>query len=368
MEVVDMDRRAEPLQFGWFIPTYGDSAALGDAETWSAPGMELFGRVARAAEEAGFEYALVPVATECWEGWLTSMAVAMQTSKLKMLVAARPGLVAPTLMAKMIATFDQLTGGRVLINLIAGGGEAEMAADGLYYEHDERYEVMAESVSLMKRLWESEEPVTWEGAHFKLEKAVVKPKPLAQPPFYLGGISPAAKRVGAEHADVYLYWADLPERIAADVASVQVEAEKVGRGDVIRHGLRALVCVRETESEAWEAAENITSRVTGGMKDRRAEGMGAQSTADGRMRELASASESDGYRIAPHLWAGLTPVRHGAGVVIVGNPEQVAGQIEEYAEIGISSFCLSGWPHDEEAERFGRLVMPLIKNRVAQPG
>src|SRR5690606_20908783 len=111
--------------------------------------LELFTRVATAAERAGFEYALVPVQTLCWEAWVSCAMVSARTERIKMLVAARPGLIAPTVMAKMISTFDQLSGGRLSINLIAGGGYDEMAADGDFHTHDERYEMMDETVTIM---------------------------------------------------------------------------------------------------------------------------------------------------------------------------------------------------------------------------
>jgi len=141
------------LEFGWFIPTYGDSTTVGDPSTLVPPSADLFVKVARAAEDAGFDYALVPVATECWDAWITTAVLAAHTSRLTLLCAARPGLIAPTVMAKMVATFDQLSGGRVSVNLIAGGSEEELAADGAFYDHDQRYEVMDETVTLMKAAW-----------------------------------------------------------------------------------------------------------------------------------------------------------------------------------------------------------------------
>ncbi|HJM75513.1 MAG TPA: LLM class flavin-dependent oxidoreductase [Dehalococcoidia bacterium] len=167
------------LRFGWFIPTYGDGAALvpGSAEDRIPPGMDLFLDVAETAEDAWFEYALVPVAVGCYEAWITCAMIAARTKKLKPLVAARPGYIVPTMMAKMVSTFDQLSNGRVNINLIAGGDTAELAADGLYYGHDERYEIIDEMVQIMKRTWTEDAPVTFNGDHFNVEDAVVRPSP-----------------------------------------------------------------------------------------------------------------------------------------------------------------------------------------------
>lgn len=352
-----------PLEFGWFIPTYGDSRTVGDGGVAEAPSAELFERVALAAEAAGFDYALVPVATECWEAWITTAMLSARTTRLKMLCAARPGLIAPTLMAKMVATFDQLSHGRVYVNLIAGGGIDEMAADGVFYDHDQRYEVMDETVTLMKQAWTSRAPFDWEGRYFKVTRADVRPKPFQQPhpPFYIGGISPAAMDVGAKHADVYLYWGNTVEQIRRDIGEVRRRAAAFGRDEQLRHGMRFQVLVRETEEQAWRDAESLIASATDRARSARMRRMGQQSQADARMRRIAVETADENWRISPHLWAGITTVRHGAGVMIVGNPEQVAATIEEYVSLGCTSFCLSGYPHDEEAERFGALVMPAFR-------
>ncbi|MDZ7729721.1 MAG: LLM class flavin-dependent oxidoreductase [Dehalococcoidia bacterium] len=355
-----------PLRFGWFIPTYGDSPRIGDNTDYRPPSLDMFVRVARAAEDAGFDYALVPVADVCWEAWISCSMISAQTSKIKMLVAARPGLIQPTLTAKMVSTFDQLSQGRVYINLIAGGGPAEMAADGVFYNHDERYAAMDETVTIMKRSWTEKDPVTFEGDFFRVENAVVRPRPYQQPhpPFFLGGISPAAQEVGGKHASVYLFWGDVPERIAGDIESVRQAAVRHGREHELRYGMRLQVLVRETEEEAWAAADALIAPEVERLKQRRMAGMGAESHADARMREMAEKTAGNNYRIAPHLWAGITAVRHGAGVMVVGNPQQVAETLEEFVQLGCRDFCLSGYPHDEEAERFGRLVMPYFPDRL----
>lgn len=352
---------ADELEFGWFVPTYGDGATLTDPSTMVPASNELFVRVTRAAEEAGFEYVLVPVAVACWEAWISTAMLVPQTSSIDMLVAARPGVIAPTMMAKMISTFDQLSGGRVRINLIAGGGVHESRADGVYLDHDERYEFMDETVTLMKRCWSERLPFDFDGKHVKVENAEVRPKPFQDPhpPFYIGGISPAAVEVGTKHADVYLFWSNTFEQIEADIATVRAAAERHGRDGDLRFGLRSHVLVRDTPEEARRAATALIANAPDSMRKARTGRMGEQSHADARMREVASA-HSDHW-LSTTLWAGITTIRHGAGVTIVGSAEQVIETIQGYIDLGISSFCLSGYPHDEEAERFGRLVMPAFR-------
>ncbi|WP_371795107.1 LLM class flavin-dependent oxidoreductase [Streptomyces sp. NBC_01718] len=352
----------DDLHFGWFIPTMGDTSAFGDPSARIEPSMDMFVRIAQAAERAGMEYALVPVMTECYEAWITCAMIAARTQSLTLLVAARPGLIAPTVTAKMINTFDQLSGGRIAINLIAGGSPAEAAADGVFHEHDERYEIIDETVSLMKRVWTEDEPVDHKGKFFTVEGAVVKPKPYQKPfpQFFLGGLSDSAMDVCAKHADVYLFWGDTPENVAANIVKAKERAAHYGREEQLGFGMRLQTIVRDTEDEAWAAAEAL---IAGSVEGQKWTVAGAvDSRAQERMLELVQA---ENYRIAPHLWSGISSVRPGAGVAVVGNPEQVADTLLEFVEAGCTHFCLSGYPHDDAAERFGRDVMPIIRRKRA---
>jgi alkanesulfonate monooxygenase len=350
------------VRFGWYIPTNGEGVYPGDPISEPAS-LNFFMRVISAAERAGMEYALVPVTPACWEAWISCAFMAAKTTNIKLLVAARPGLISPTVMAKMVATFDQLSGGRVYVNLIAGGSEAELAMDGVHLPHDQRYELMDECVTIMKRCWTDEGPVSFKGKHYDIAGNWFRPKPVQQPhpPFYIGGISPAAIDVGAKHASTYLFWGNTPEQIVSDVATVRAAAAKYGREHEIGFGMRLQVLVRETEAEARRDAEALIAGTTEKMRAARQGAMGGESHADGRMRQFAESTEDSNYWISRHLYAGLTTVRHGAGVMMVGNPEQVAGLIGEYVDAGCSEFCLSGYPHDFEAENFGRLVMPKFR-------
>lgn len=351
------------LRFGWFIPTAGDTTAYGVPEASIPPSLEFFTRVARSAEAAGFEYALVPVQTMCYEAWVTCAMLAARTERLKMLVAIRAGFIEPTVLAKMFTTFDQLSEGRVCINLIAGGGAAELAADGCFADHDERYEIMDETVTLMKRCWTEKKGIDHKGKHFHVEGARVEPRPYQDPhpPFFLGGLSDAAKEVSAKHAAVHLFWGDTPDNIAVQMEDVRRRAAKYGREDEIQFGMRLQVIVREREEDAWAFANQLIANAGEKLKGQTRD-LWEQSQANTRMKELG---KLDGFMLAPHLWTGVTTVRPGAGVVVVGNPDQVTETLEQFVEIGCTDFCLSGYPHDEEATRFGEMVMPRFRDRVA---
>lgn len=359
------DADDDGLRFGWFIPTAGDTEQLGDP-TQMPPSMELFESVAHAAEEAGFEYVLVPVQTACWEAYISCAFVAARTKRLSMLLAARAGFIEPTVMAKMISTFDQLSGGRVKVNLITGGSAAEMAADGLHIDHDDRYAMLDEAVTIMKKAW-TERHFDFDGRFYQIEKGLVLPRPLQQPhpPFYLGGSSPAARKVSISHADVHLFWGDHPKRVQAEISEIDAERIAAGRDRPIKFGMRLQVICRESEAEAWEEAHRLVEGV-GESQRRRVRALFEQSTAGSRQQALADEDDLhvEGH---PHLWAGIAQWRPGAGTAVVGNPEQVAATLDEFIDAGCSGFCLSGYPHVEEAERFGRLVMPHFADRLATP-
>ncbi len=346
------------VEFGWYLPTHGDTTAFNDAAAVIPPSPELLHRVVAAAEAAGFTYLLIPVGQTCWEAFMTGAFVAAHSKFIKPLIAARPGFMNPVLAAKMIATFDRMSGGRIAINLIAGQADKEVLGEGVAYGKEDRYALMREETAIMKLLWTQSGGVDYDGRFHKLVGARAAPKPLQKPypKFYLGGGSDLAADISAEHSDVHLFWGDLPETIAENIKDLNARAANYDRRGPLCFGMRLQVICRETEAEAWAVAERLVARTSEAdrakLKDRV-----ATSEANRRVQALAAAH---GDRAGDHLWTGLTRVRPGAGVAVVGDPAQVAHQFRQFIDAGCSSFCLSGYLHDEEAERFGRLVRPLL--------
>lgn len=349
------------LEFGWFLPTSGDTTAYADPTQRVTPSLDMFKRVVTAAEAAGFEYMLIPVAATCWDAYISSAVMVGHSSSIRMLVAARPGYVNPVLLAKMITALDQLSGGRVAVNLIAGQSEAEAAAEGIRWNKEQRYEIMAEEVAILKALWTARGPVDFDGQYHTLRGARIAPPPFQQPHprFYLGGGSPQAWELSAEHADIHLFWGDTCERIASNMADIRALAARHGRQDRIGFGMRLQIVCRESEAEAWGAAHELVRNVTEGQT-RFIQTHYAGSAANRRVQELA---HTHGELIAPHLWTGITRVRPGAGIAVVGDPQQCADTLQQFIDIGCHSFCLSGYLHDAEAERFARLVRPILAER-----
>jgi alkanesulfonate monooxygenase len=344
-----------PLEFGWYLPTHGDTTAYGLMEAQIPGSPELCDRVVQAAEAAGFEYLLIPVGSTCWEAWISGAFMAARSSFIKPLIAARPGYINPVLLAKMISTFDQMSGGRICINLIAGQNESEVEGEGVRYPKEARYELMEEEVSILKALWTTRGPVNFEGKFHKLSGAHIKPRPHQQPfpKFYLGGGSRQAWELSAKHSDVHLFWGDLPE--------IRQMARAHGRENDIGFGMRLQVICRENEADAWEAADRLVRHATERQKQE-IKTLYSKSEANLRVQQLA---REHGDLLLPHLWTGITKVRPGAGIAVVGNPIQCAETLQQFIDAGCHSFCLSGYLHDEEAERFGRLIRPILaeKNR-----
>ena len=348
------------LEFGWFLPSRGDTDDYGEPLKIPAS-PEMYERVAIAAEKAGFEYMLIPVGHQCWDAWMVGAMMTRVTSKMKMLVAARPSYINPVLLAKMIATFDQLSRGRVSVNLIAGQSETENIAEGVKWSKEERYEIMEEEVSILKALWTQTEPTDWNGKYYTLKQAELVPKPIQKPfpKFYLGGGSGQAAEISAKHSDVHLFWGDTTDQIQANMKSLRALAAKYGRENELGFGMRLQIVCREKEEDAWEAADGLVRNVTA-EREEYIRTYYAQSVANQRIQQL---HREKGNLIAPNLWSGLARARPGAGICIVGNPEQCANVLQQYIDIGCHSFCLSGYLHDEEAERFHRMVRPILEDR-----
>ena len=350
------------IDFGWFLPTMGDSEIVGPPTREVT--IDYLTTCAKTAEDAGFTFMLVPVGTTCEDAWLASQAVAARTEKMKFLVAMRPGFVSPTVAAKMSNTFDQLTRGRVYINVVTGGFPHEQAADGDFMEHDERYARTQEFMQVVNKAWT--EPRSWshEGKYYKIEKGNVFPKPYQtpRPPWYFGGASDEGKRVGAEEADVYLLWGETIPMVRARIADMRERAAKLGR--TLRFGIRLLVISRETDEEAIAAAEALVAHVPDefeGTMQRH------QNRADSEGEKRQRMLRDQGEWLGPNLWTGIGRARLGVGLALVGSGENVAARIREYVNEGIGTFIFSSYPHLEESERFGKNVMPHFKGEANIP-
>lgn len=356
------------LKFHWFLPTNGGDGRQvvggGHGVEAGASGrpasVPYLGQIARSAEQLGFEAALTPTGAWCEDAWLSTAMLSTVSDRLKFLVAFRPGLTAPFLAAQMAGTFQNLTGGRLLLNVVTGGESHEQRMYGDFLDKDGRYERCDEFLTIVRRLWTGES-VTFEGKHLQLEEAVLAQIPDPLPEIYFGGSSPAAGVVAAKHADVYLTWGEPPAAVQEKVEWIRKLAAEEGRE--VRFGIRLHTIARDTAEEAWAEADRLLAgideaeiaKVQAGLKRSESEGQR-------RMLEL-NAGSKDGLEIHPNLWAGVGLVRGGAGTALVGSHREIADLIEQYVAVGIEEFVLSGYPHLEESYRFGEGVLPELTRR-----
>ena len=380
------------LTFHWFLPTSGDGRAImgrghslppasrgrdgayqavphirGAAAEQRPPCIDYLAQVARAAEQLGFEAVLTPTGTWYEDAWLVTAALIRETRRLKFLVAFRPGLLSPTRAAQMAASYQRISGGRLLLNVVTGGQPVEQWRFGDYLSHDERYARTGEFLQIVRGAWGSQ-PFGFSGRHYQVDGATVLAPPDPLPGIYFGGSSPAAGPVAASFADVYLTWGEPPPQVAEKVAWIRELA--AARGRTLRFGIRLHVITRDSEAEAWAEASRLLDCLDPAEITKAQQVLAAgESVGQDRMRALHAAYRHGGsaqdLEIYPNLWAGVGLVRGGAGTALVGSHEQVADLIQEYASLGITEFILSGYPHLEEAYWFGEGVLPEIRRREA---
>jgi alkanesulfonate monooxygenase len=221
------------IKLHWFLPTSGDSRSLvgagqgvpgevrgGPKETLSPgfrePTIDYLADVARTAEKLGFEGVLTPTGTFCEDAWLTTAALLRETSRLKFLVAFRPGVINPVLAAQMAAAYQRISDGRLMINIVTGGEPREQARFGDTASKAERYAKTEEFLAVMRGTW-NQAPFDFSGKYFEVEGAQVSGGITPTPHIYFGGSSGPAGPVAAKHADVYLTWGEPLELVREKV-------------------------------------------------------------------------------------------------------------------------------------------------------
>ncbi len=349
-------------EYAWFLPSAraGDGRHINTPVPERKPTIAYLSRVANAAEQAGFVNLLVPTGTHCMDAWLVAAGVAQHTDRIKFCVAFRPGLTSPVFAAQTASTLDTLTGGRLTLNVVTGSSLVEQMRYGDHLAHDERYDRTEEFLEIVTRIWSGDGPLTFQGKYFDVREAAFFPIQLSKPwpPIYLGGSSEPGRQVGAKYSDVHMMYAVDVDTIAKDVQDMRERAAEFGRRDKIRFGVRMHVLCRETKKEARAAATALVEgsdisnvQAWADMKSR------TESTGQTRVNELA---KGESLWVTDTMWMGVNTVRAGAGASLVGTPDMIAKALKEYVEVGVETFILSGWPHVEEVETFGREVMPLL--------
>ena len=340
--------------------------------------------IARAHDDGGFDRVLIGYGAVSPEGWAVAASVLDCTRHLKVLVAHRPGFVQPVVLARMAATMDHLTGGgRIAIHFITGGDEADQRREGDFVPHDARYTRTGEVMSILRRIWSEDAPFDFEGEFFRYEGAFSSVKPVTPGgiPLYFAGASSPAIAVGAAQADVYAFWGEPREAVAARMETIQQAAAAAGR--TLRYSLSLRPIIADTEQEAWEKAEWIAEETAARIalaKERMAghketyTGLGGSknatfsvdrntggTTSVGRKRLIEMSAGQDVYD--ERLWMKVANLTGAAGnsTALVGTPEQVAEAMLRYYDLGITTLLLKGFDPLPDAVEFGEKLLPLVR-------
>lgn len=347
---------------------------------------EFVGAYARTQEYGGFDKALIAYHSAAPDGFQVAAYAARETSRLGLLIAHRPGVVAPTVAARQLATLDHFSQGRASVNIITGGNDAEQQRDGDFLGHDERYERTDEYLSLIKQAWQSPEPFDFDGRHYKVRGHFAQVRPLQrgpagpQIPVYFSGSSPAAVAVAGKHADVFMMWGEPLAGIAEQIAAVRTSATRYGRAAKLRFSLSIRPILGATEDEAWARAERILAATRGKLEKAAGPG-GLHRIAPGQPQNVGSqrlaAFAAQGTVLDKRLWTGIaaltgavagTAATTGIGgnsTALVGTPEQVAEALLDYHNLGVGTFLIRGFDPLLDAVLYGRELIPEVHRQLA---
>jgi alkanesulfonate monooxygenase len=324
--------------------------------------------LSKAHEAAGFDRALLAFHATMPDCLQIGQHVAYVTERLNVFIAQRPGFTAPTLFARQFATLDQLTRGRISLNVITGGDARELAQDGnTIDDKDERYARTSEFLDIVRAEWTSEKPFDYDGKYYRVRGAfsVVKPYQKHGIPIFIAGASDAAIEVAGKHADVFALWGETYDEVRSQLAKVKAACASNGRA-VPRFSLSFRPILAETEEQAWAKADALLERAKA-LQDKTGYKRTAQGPAnEGSRRLLALAAK--GARLDERLWTGMANLTgaRGNSTSLVGTPQQVAESLAQYYDLGIDIFLIRGFDPLIDTIEYGRELIPLTRSLVAE--
>ena len=352
----------DPLQIdgaeiSWFAPLCdGDDDFLGNRNPDFKSSWENTSKIVSTADALGYRNVLCPSSYQVGQDTLAFVAgMAPLTEQINLLAAIRCGEVHPPMLARSIATLDHMLKGRLTINIIS----SDLPGDQL--ESSERYARSREVIEILKQAWTKEE-IDFQGKYYQFNLPTKAVKPYQQnggPLLYFGGYSPAGVDLCAEHCDVYLMWPETEEKLQGLMDNMKEKAAAYNR--TVQFGLRVHVIVRETEAEARDYADSLLSKLNLDLGTAiRNRAQDATSLGVARQSQLRDEADEKFY-VEPNLWTGIGLARSGCGAALVGNPDQIVAKLQRYMDMGIRSFILSGYPHQQECELFAKHVLPRLK-------
>ena len=346
------------LEVSWFSALCSDDYQyLGMPDRALRSSWEHCSQIVQKSEANGFRNILCPSSYQVGQDTLSFVAgCAPITDNINMLAAIRCGEMHPIMLARTVATLDHMLKGRLTLNVISSDFPGQKEPSPY------RYQRSREVVQILKQAWTQDE-INFNGKIYNFEGVSTEPaRPYQQnggPLLYFGGYSPDAIELCAEHCDVYLMWPESKEDLANRMLAVNARAEAHGR--TIDYGLRVHMIVRDTEAEAREFARELVSKLdddTGSaIRDRALDSGSLGVSRQARNRDFA---DMEGF-IEPHLWTGVGRARSGCGAALVGSVDQVLSEIESYQKMGMRSFIFSGYPHLDECDYVGKLILPELK-------
>ena len=346
------------VEISWFAPICdGDDDILGSRNPKYKSTWENTSKIIKTADELGYTNVLCPSSYQVGQDTLPFVsAMAPLTSQINFLAAIRCGEIHPPMLARTLATLDHILKGRLTVNIISSD------LPGNKLESSRRYARSREVIEILKQAW-TKDQIDFSGEYYKIKLPSDPVKPYQQnggPLLYFGGYSPDGVDLCAEHCDVYLMWPDTEEKIISLMSNMKIKA--LGYNRTVQFGLRVHVIVRETEQEARDYASKLISNLDLDLgEDIRNRAQDSKSLGVNMQSKLRSKSDKDFY-VESNLWTGIGLARSGCGAAIVGDPDQVYNKLKRYIDLGIKSFILSGYPHQNECEMFAKCVLPRFNN------
>jgi alkanesulfonate monooxygenase len=320
--------------------------------------------MAKVQENGGFDRVLLAFHASTPECLLVGQHVASVTDRLGLMVAHRPGFVAPTLTARQFATLDHITRGRAAIHIITGADDAELARDGDHLTKSERYARAQEYLDIVRQEWTASTPFDYAGKYYRVEQAIssVRPYTPAGIPVYFGGTSPEAIEVAGRHADIYALWGESLDQVRELIARVRAAASKHGRTPRFSLSLRPVIA--DTEEAAWARADALVEQA-GRLREKLGAAVPIRATSDGARRLLEAAGR--GSRVDRRLWTSMAALTGAMGnsTGLVGTPDQVADAMLDYYDLGITTFLIRGFDPIGDAYAYGRDLIPRVREAVA---
>jgi FMNH2-dependent dimethyl sulfone monooxygenase len=347
------------MRFGYWMPVFGGWLRNIPDEGMEAS-WDYVRRLTQRSEQTGWDLTLIAelnlndikgVDQPALDAWSTAAALAAVTSSIELMVAVRPNFHQPALFAKQAANIDNISGGRLALNLVSSWWADEARQYGLQFDqHDDRYARTTEWLQVVDGLW-TRDRFTFEGERYSLEDAICEPKPVRKPrpTIYAGGESEAAKTMITTLCDAYVMHGDPVEAIRPKVDDMEERRARIGKGPM-QYGMAAFAIVRDSEAEARRELARITQMPP--QPPRGFDNFEQWLSGTELERELKLQEYSVSNR-------GLRPN-------LVGSPEQLRERIEEYEAAGLDLLLLQMSPQAEEMDRFAAQVIEPMRARAPE--